>query len=314
MRLYLTPGFIEAKSAHQAAYAAYHAYLDENEVGLEEELHGPHAQAESEALYTVLGYPATTSAEVGAKLSFMREREVETWTGYAEWMAQIERELIELQRPYVSPEMAEAFNRWRDAYEAHQEDCEGADLFGRHSAAFVALMEQACFTPGDFIVKVYANQLGEHGSTYMGPGLNYNAPGAFMFELDDESVGNGNGTHDVAAAEAYARDIRECDLGRCLRALGRVDFEAEGWFAAVRRAGMVAHVVIQTDGTKVLWTGQPQGEVDERAAQRFEICQALLGAGMGIIGQERRAAVIEFIISTHPDLVMDCHEQREAAA
>lgn len=313
MRIHITPGFSSALAAHAAANAAYDAHLDENEVGLDEELHGPHAKAESQALYAVLDYPATTPAEIAAKLSVMRDRGIDTCVnGYPGWMAQIERELIELQRPCVSPLMASTFEKWRDAHLAYHEDFEGEGNSERHSAAFLAMMAAPCSTPGDFIVKVYANQLGEHGSTYLGPGCD-NPPGAFPFELDDSRLDEGVGRHDAASETAFARDIRESDLGRCLLALGRIDFDAEAWFAAVRRAGMVA-MVIQTDGTQALWAGQPQGDVGERAAHRFDICQALLGAGMGVVGEERRASVIDFIASKHPDLVMDCRVQCEVAA
>lgn len=308
MRLQTTTGFSAAIEAHRVAYAAWNKVQDDPDIADFSPEDVAASEVESTTLDDLLGYPATTPAEIAAKLAFMREREASNWTGYPAWIEQIERELVELQRPCVSPAMHVAFADWRAAhalYNAHfgevtaQADEKAA--LQAYSAAFLAMMALPCITPGDFVVKVWANQLGEHGPTVQ-------EPGGSLFELDDSDLTCALGSHDGAAEEAFARDIRECDLGRCLLMLGRVDFDAEAWFDAARRVGMFAHVIVQQDGSSVLWTGQPEGEITDRDARRFDMCQALLGAGMGIVGADRRHTVRSYIADSQPSFVMDCRK------
>ena len=305
MRVHLTPHFQAVRSAHCAAYASWSeiasrpAPWDADQEAAEMNA----SAAEDKAMERLVAFPALTPAEIAAKLAFIREREAWEWNIFPDVMAQIERELVELQRPRVSPAMEQCFNEWRDAYEAFFCEVDSDETMKRHGRAFIALMEAPCVTPGDFIVKVYANMLGEHGSTSYGPDHPDNEPGAFHFEVDDALLDEGLGTHDGAAEIAFNRDISECDLGRCLLALGRVDFDAGAWLEAAQRAGMSASVVVQSDGSKQLWVAQPHAELAERGAKRAERCQALLGAGMGVIGAERCAALIAYLEQHQPRLV-----------
>jgi hypothetical protein len=309
MRFHITADFSAARSEFEQAARAYSACCDVPGITLDEELHGPESKAESAALDRLLGFPAATAAEIGAKLAFMREREAYCWTGYPAWIEQIERELTQLQRPCVSSAMAQAFHDWSASWTAFVDDPDDGGMAEASAAAFLALMDVPCFTPGDFIAKVYVNQLGEHGYTCTSEDA-----GGFLFELDQQNLTGSGGTHDDAAQIAIARDIRDCDLGRCMLALGRVDFDPAGWIAASRRAQMKVYVVIQHDGSHWLYTGEPDGEVDGGHGDRFFICQALIAGGLGVIGQDRRSAVIDYIIDHEPKLVIDCRQRVEAAA
>jgi len=312
MRFHITREFSAARSAHAAAYAAWDEISDNPDPQIAD--HSPEAkaasQAECEALDAVLSFGATTPAEIQAKLAFMREREIDSCaTGHAAWMEQIERELIELQRPCVSPSMAQAFDAWREAWTTFIESPDDDHKARISGETFIALMDAPCFTPGDFITKVYVNQLGEHGHT-----LGDEDAGAFPFELDQRHLTGSGGTHDDAAQVALARDIRECDLGRCMLALGRVDFDPADWVAAAQRAQMVVYVAIHRDGTRWLCTSEPDGDANEGHGDRFITCQALIAGGLGVVGQARRQAVIEHIIEHAPTLLLDCRECAEAAA
>lgn len=312
MQMHFTSGFAAAREAHSLAYKALDDVPEDQE--FVDGKWAAECDAEGEAMVAYLSHPAHTPAEISDKLRFMRERDINSgWSDHAAIMAQIERDLIELHRPCVSPAMHIAFGEWRNAYLIYNNQWQD-EFTQKHSAAFLTLMAVPCCTPGDFIVKVYANQLGEHGSTWFGNAHPDTTPDSFPFELDDSALDEGKGSHDGAAEEAYARDIRECDLGRCLLMLGRVDFDAEAWLDAARRAHMTVHVVIQTEGTRVFCTGQPTGPSGERDGRRWNMCQALIAGGLGVLGQERRRAVMDMIERHHPQLVMDCRDMAGEAA
>lgn len=303
--------FAAIQYAHRAAYGRMDVLAEQGqEFDPATGVWAPGCNAESAAMNEFLAMPAHTPAEVGAKLAYMRDRDInDNWTEYVGWMAQIERDLIELQRPCVSPTMRDHFQEWRNDYAAYDADCDDESKSRRHSETFLAMMAVSCASAGDLIVKVYANQLLEHGGTWLGAGRSDNPLGAYMFELDTARLMEGMGDHDGAAEVAFARDIRHSDLGRCLLALGRIDFDAQAWVAAVRRAQLPFTVVIQPNGHRTLLTGERPGLVDDRHVERFDVCQGLIAGGLGTLGAERRAAVCAWVEENEPAMVIDVRDQ-----
>lgn len=312
MRFHTTIEFAAARSNHREAYAAYDQLAT---AGTERDSitgqWAPECDAEAKAMDAFLSMPACTPTEVAEKIRYMQERQIDAgWTDdYPRYMAQIERDLVELQRPCVSPTFVRAFDIWREAHRAHSEDTSGDDtvdgkLCDFSAAANRALLALPCVTPGDLILKLYVEMLTSSGST-----LRESSGSAFEI---DRRVLDGPYLED-AASVAFERDIRDCDLGRCLTALGRVQFDAEAWFVAAQRANATVVVVIQRDGTRGLWTAPSGGELDEYRDQ-FRLCRELLAGGLGVVSHERSKAVADYIAENHPELIADSRQIEEISA
>lgn len=314
MRLHTTIGYVEAKAAHVAAWSAYEAIVDTGDEESPEAVSA--SELEEKLLDAFICRPAVTPTEVAGKLNYMRERDIDiSWAEVrSRNLEQIERDLIELQRPCVSPSVAQAFAAWNGAYltlcNHAGGDEEGNRLCRVAAAAFQVMVEHPCTTPGDFMVKAFANHLDAHG-----PAGITGEPGRSLFELDAARIVDTiDGNSDVAYAKSLVRDIDECDLGRCLQAMGRVDFDAAAWITAAERAGMTMYVTYQRDGSPSFSIRMLDGETDARQRARFDRCQILLAGGLGIVSKERVAAVVDLILATRPELVIGAPDRAEVAA
>jgi hypothetical protein len=305
MRFHTTTAFSTARAAWVGAYAAH-----DRAAGHEDTYQSDFARETVDAsdleyatLEAVLSMPASTPAEVGEKLRIMRERGVDDGWGddRPRYLAQIERDLAELQRPCVSPVLANAFLKWRLAYASSvNQDVDFNDdglttiLCENVGVAVVELMALPCSTPGDVLLKQYVDLLGANGATKI-----------FDYEISVADLTEGLGTNDGAALESAYRDLAATDLGGCLLALGRVDFDANRWLAAAARAGVEVRLVRQSDGSRALHKTFNVARNRSAADIEPEIrCHRLLaGGGSAILANERIAAVLDAIEDTHQHLI-----------
>lgn len=287
----ITPQFAAAHTAHREAWATYEAFVGK---GDETSPEATAAEAREEQLLDeFICFPASTPTEIAVKMNYMRERDIDIrWAeARSRNLRQIERDLIQMQRPCVSPQVAAAFEIWVEANAAIDAvpDDETTALCHKAAAAFQVMAETPCTSPGDFMLKAYADYLDSWG-----PNSPVDDAGWFAFELNaTDPVDLIDGNSDIAYAKALVRDINDTDLGRCLQALGRVDFDAEAWVAATKRCGQhIAVVTLENDQTLSLIMPVYDAECDQRTKARRERCRELLGAGLGVIRDERIAAVI----------------------
>lgn len=311
MRFHTTPAFAARLTAWREAYAAHDVFIDAGDDAPRGEDRSEASNAAADLEYSTLEdfliAPAFTPTEILRKLEVMRTRDVgEGWTdAYPRYMAQIERDLMEQQRPCVSLPMSGLFDAWREAVRALNEDHDGSDEHGEQlcavlSATIVPLLEAPCFTPGDFMMKVFVELLGEHGGTYWGAAQQQKDPGGFMFEVERRALSEGLGLHDGAAQEGLFRDLNDTDLGCCLLALGRLDFEPAAWLAAADRAGLPVTVVVGPDNKQALWVGMGGAGGDAVQIEREQRVQRLLTGNGGGFGTTRSAAVGAYIMANEP--------------
>jgi hypothetical protein len=213
MRFGITTAHSQKHQAWQDAYAKHDAFAkagdDGSSVGGTAEADAA-GDAEYGTLSDFLAHPSTTSLEVQDKLKAMRERGPLAlhnlcWgeDEITAWLDGMERDLVKLNRPNASPEIAEAFAVWADAQEEfyalkHGDDYE---LSKRGTATTIAadtLRAIPCTTAGDFIVKAFVDLIEQSGATAAEDG-----GGAFM--------------PDVPHLDKWDRriwdDLRESDLG-----------------------------------------------------------------------------------------------------
>jgi hypothetical protein len=219
----------------------------------------------------------------------------------------LQLDLITMARPNASPAIAEAFGRWSSAHQQHAEASEAdedTEEMSRTSGdAFETLMALPCFTPGDFMVKAYVDLADDVGYPV---GDERNADlSPWPFEISQTNLTRHGGSHDkIAQAQRY-RDLSESDLGRCMIALGMVDFDAEMWIAQARRVGKQVTVLRDTEGKRSLFFGCNDG--CDHAME--DMLQCLMAGGLEAISEARRIALADAIEANHPDLIVD---QREA--
>ncbi len=304
MRFHTTMAFSTARAAWEGAYAAHDRAAEQADRYIADSARETIDAGDLEyaTLETVLAMPAYTPAEVGEKLRIMRERGVDDgWSDdRPRYLAQIERDLIELQRPCVSPVLADAFLKWRLAYAASVNRYDDLNndglttiLCAKVRKAVVELMAKPCSTPGDVLLKQYVALLGDNGATK-----------TCDYEISVAALAVGLGTDDEAAQEAAYRDLADTDLGCCLLTLGRVDFDAELWLSAADRAGIDVRLVHQPDGTRALYKSfnavRGQSAADR---EREDRCHRLLAGGLKALAKERVAAVLDAIEDTHQHLI-----------
>lgn len=314
MRIHTTPEFAARLTAWREAYAAHDVFYEAGDDATRGEDRSEASivaeDLEYSALEDFLIAPAFTPTEILRKLEVMRTRDVgEDWTEhYRRYMAQIERDLMEQQRPCVSPGMSALFEAWRDAVRALNEDHHGSEeridqLMAALLATILPLLTAPCFTPGDFMVKVFVEMLGEHGGTCLGAAQQHKDPGGFLFEIERRALAEGLGVYDGSAQEAYFRDLNDTDLGCCLLALGRVDFEPAAWLAAADRAGLPVTIVVGPDDKQALWVGMGVAGCDPVQIEREKRVQRLLTGNGGGFGTERSAAVGAYIMANEPSRI-----------
>lgn len=311
MSFHTTPEFAARLTSWREAYAAHDVFYEAGDDATRGEDRSEASIAAEDLEYSALEdfliAPAFTPTEILRKLEVMRTRDVgEDWTEhYPRYMAQVERDLMEQQRPCVSPGMSQLFDTWRDAVRALNEDHEGSDeridqLSASLLATILPLLAAPCLTPGDFMVKVFVEMLGEHGGTYWGAAQQHKDPGGFLFEIERRDLAEGLGVYDGSAQEAYFRDLNDTDLGCCLLALGRVDFEPAAWLAAADRACLPVTLVVSPDDNRAVWVGMGGAGGDAVQIEREQRVQRLLTGNAGGFGTARSAAVSAYIMANEP--------------
>ena len=251
-------------------------------------------ETEFRLLHELLLHPSTTPAELQEKLTIMRKRgplhlENLCWNerDITVYLDLIERDLMNMVRPNVSPAIAEAFDAWARAHELYWSRSdwpgdESASLCETEDTAAHALHAVSCTTPGDLLVKAYVELMGEYGAQGHGPeGLS--------FAIAETNINQ-------AVDRMKLRDILASDIGCCMTALGRTDFDAERWVAAARAHGKEVGLVITENGRQLSF-GDPGG------TGMPEILQRLTANGLRMLSRERCTAIAAEIEANHPDLV-----------
>lgn len=259
------------------------------------------SEAEYDALEHLLMLPASTSMEVLSKLYIILERGIDSgWADhFPRYMAQIQFDLINLWRPSVSPNIGAAFSVWAERHVAICRDTIGDDEHDRKLSlaadeAARALMAVPCTAPGDFVVKVYVEQLNECGPL---PNIEGNLDWPFLIDenaIEEDSYGRS----EAEAKRAIIADIKESDLGRCMMALGRTDFDAETWIKASRRVGKGVRVTLDEDGSRSLYFSDLGG------SGIVDMLHRLTAGGLGEVSTQRCGAIADAIVANHPDLVL----------
>jgi hypothetical protein len=306
MRFHVTEGFSTLRAAFVDAYKAYDkgSYLDIATADLD-----ALGKEEYRSLDALMGAACVTPAELAEKIRLMRERgplaAAQLCWDLEEALNRMQRDLFELQRPCVSPAMADAFASWAETKREYDAACQfgsGAsqdaldNMAYRDGAGFKALMALPCYTPGDFVAKAYVELIDDVGPTVNG--------WAFEPAPHEDRMPDGLGLDDHSA-KAVRRDLAECDLGCCMIALGRIDFDPGAWLAAAERAGMTVMVAYQADGSRGL------SQSDFRSEQAH-MCMRLLAFGASD-GFDRAALVGDYIAERRPDLVLNARPIAEAA-
>lgn len=224
-----------------------------------------------------------------------------------EWMNNgdaFEQALTAAARPQPSAPMVTAFATFRarwiavadnDVSTTHTTDDE-CRLVDAMSAALAAVFSVSCATPGDFVVKSYANLLWHAGYTASRHLPDHDTGSYFdiaLSEIDSDST----------VTDAYYRsvydDLDHSDLGACLLATGNIDFDPVGWVERAGAIGMPVSVIIRADGTKSLNFGFIEGD-DDRLRREERRLQQLL-----TFDHRRRWHLIaDFITEHRPDLVL----------
>lgn len=312
MRFHITTGFSQALEAHRAAYAVHDAFAEAGDDGVS--LGGTaESDAASAEEYRTLEafalFPCTTPREASQKLLQLRQRgplhpDHTCWNGLEAILDQLNLDLINMQRPNVSPALAEAFAGWADAHRAMIAARGTADgsfdpLFNAAEAALRSLNAVPCTTPGDFIAKAYVNLMDD-----IGP-----ASAASPFEIDASADAlQDERENDVGAKAALYRDIMDSDLGLCMAILGRTDFDAEAWIAAADACGHNFAVMVDPDKAR----GFSQSMDGQEPQETY--CLRLLAGGLGAVSDQRIKAVADAAQANHPAHVVDLRGSPELAA
>jgi hypothetical protein len=309
MRYSMSPRFARVQRSHAIAYTTQDAFAS---AGEDETICG---RAASDAEYTALDAmmlePAQSAGDVLAKLKVFLDREMYNWDGprapdaAATYRALLERDLTLLLRPVVSTEMAQAFEAWAAAWQAlhdaeYDEEGENAGnlpIATTHAeaAAWGELMAVPSATPGDFIAKTYVDILQDIGGWTDG----------FPFQIKsefDQSEGVQNGS-----AFLYD-DIRNCDLGRCIMALGRVEFDAKAWIEATITVGgdFKLMVDLSADHARTLWQKADCNSARKCDRERHRMLQELIGGQFHV---ERFKAVCDLIDQEYPEHRMTANQR-----
>ena len=285
--------FAMKRSAYAEAYKAFDALADAGADGSPE--YEAASAAEIAAFNDAMNFPAVNAADVSGKLAMMADAgsNVAEWNDYPKYMAAIQADMLNLQRPCVSPAIADAFATWAAAWLAlsdGEDDTQQADI-DAETAASKALFELPCVAPGDYMAKDYIDRLGEDGGY----------PGGFPFLIKNWQE-NGE--------SAALKDFRAVDLGRCMLALGRTDFDAAAWIAGMEEVGGSFYVMVDGDKRGFWQAADVADDAPDCQHIRHRILQELL---CGPFGQDRMRAVVALIMTGHPEHIMDAG-QREIAA
>jgi hypothetical protein len=249
--------------------------------------------------------PSVTPTELREKLATLRARGCITATNIHNGpvpaiLDRIDADLASMARPNPAPAMVELFEKWKRSWLAFHHaapmgDREADAASDAEMTEWQALMMAPCTTPGDFILKRFVD-LASDDSTYR------NASPTLL----NPSAPHNGGTKDAIALASAIADLDGCDLGRCLQALGRADFDAMAWLENARAIGATVTVMIEADGKRALWQRVDLEDGATEAQRRHhKLLTALLG---GDTWQERTSAVIEAIVEHFPEQVADLRE------
>jgi hypothetical protein len=286
---------LEKMAAADEAFDATTDTLGEAEL----ELHDLRFEEMNAALDALVLTPAETAAGVREKLSAISKHWDGKWCVWPQYEAAIDRDLLELRRPNST--LHAPFEAWRAAYEAHaiasdldedDEDLDGEEL-RNEEIAFRALMAAPCASPGDFMVKAYANLLDQLGSAEHGE-AKLDGTG----HLWDIDVPHANSSDDLDTAwecSAY-HDLDMSDLGACLLAFGRLDFSAEDWLRRARALKVSIGLTVTGPNEWSLHVGPYAGDDDceRRRRERVRLDRLLE------FDPARRQAVVEVILRAWP--------------
>lgn len=297
--------FAQLRSAHEAAYAHHSKMEDE---------HGDHSPEESAAsdaeyaaLAAVLLHPAEVAGEVAEKLDMMIDRCIieTTWGDRGKsYLDQIQKDLLQLAHPRAGFGMAESFAEWAAALRKFH-DCdelENADAYAAAGQAFAeasrTVLRTPCRQPGDHLVKSYVDLYTTEGGDSADPCI-------FMIrhdKLDDDA------TLDNIGAYHAIEDLKETDIGQCMMALGRVDFDAKTWVWAASACGAPPSVVYQGDGSRIFgWNANAKNSGHEA---RYRLLACLIG---GLLHKDRIDAVVDEIEANWPGMVYNRPAKADAA-
>lgn len=307
MRFHNSTQWAAARDAHKAAYAVYDAFAEAGDDGIDcggTQASTDASKAEYAALRAVLTTPAITPLDVSGKLDIMGDREITEGWGeeYEQYVAQIKADLFQLQRMACSPEMKALFNHWAEARRAYfaaagvehtDEDLE--PHWQAETENLRALMAAPCCASGDIMVKAYVEWIDNHGSLPTGA--------IFM-----PAQGSSSYPHDQICDDARRRDILDTDIGRCMAALGRVDFDARAWVEAALECGVKPSLILH-EGKRQF--GYDMNAEAAGAEERWRLLTYLLGSG----GEEGRSRLVaDEIEASWPDLVWGRADAPQAVA
>ena len=279
---------------------------------------GQHSDASKEALTAkcaaldaFLLTPCRHPGDVAAKLDVIWKEELFEKDDFGLLRSSLKRDLLELSRPGASEAMKTGWARWAAAINALEygelvQDDDGDAASDEHAAAFRGILAIPCTTAGDFLVKAYVELITEceHSARQ---------PSGFLFEVKDDWRSDQEHYLENDAREAAIDDLDNCDLGRCMMALGSLDFEPSAWIAAAKRANVAFHLIIERGGQRSFCFKEFSRNSNNPVARKREMrVRALINFNH----EARYQEVADEIEQFHPDLIIRVGDQpvaREAA-
>jgi hypothetical protein len=313
MRFHTTIQFSEKRQAWEQAYEVQDGFASKGDDGTQFKNGTPEAdaayEAEETALTALLFHPTVTPAELQDKIAVMRRRGPLAphnlcWDGeeIERTLDTIERDLIAMVRPNVSPAVATAFSVWAQHHALYWSrgdwsDDDSSRLCDAETEAEKALYEVPCTTPGDFIAKAYVELISEYGAKgSTSDGL------AFMVD-DNEHLHH-------FTDKARLRDLMETDLGCCMAALGTVDFDAKAYVIQCRRFGKrltVMRSIENGERARGLMLG-----MDGPHTAMGDLLDRLPANGLRMIAGERCKAIADEIEAHWPEHICGSYEGADA--
>lgn len=212
----------------------------------------------------------------------------------------------------LSPAMSFAFAVWRAAWLAQCDydvsdaytDEQGEVISDAADDALLAIFRVPCKTAGDFLVKGYANLLWHTQHTFTREARSEGTGNWFdvnLLQIDSDS------TVTDTYYRSFYHDLDHTDLGACLLALGRVEFDAAAWISRAEVIGMTVTLMIKANGGRGLAFGMIDSD-DERLQREQSRLQRILATDH----RNRWAEVTDFIAVNRPDLI--CQQGQSAQA
>jgi hypothetical protein len=252
------------------------------------------------ALRDMLAAPSYNGREILIKLEEVLDHTIE-WRTHGPAIA---RDLTDALRPQPSKEMRAAFRGFQKAWMAQALH----DLSEEHTESNATLLSDdvfqavkvvfgvPCATAGDFLVKAYVNLLWSAGHT--GGFVGRAEPTGNFFDVSLPDIDSDNVVTDDFYLTTYI-DLDESDLGACLLATGKIDFDPAAWVDRAANIGIAISLIISADGRRSLSFGLLDTD-DERLQREERRLQRILT----FCGQQRWKAVAAFISEHRPQCVL----------